>query len=416
MLRKYEVSVCGRRSACLAAPLGALIVFLAATSLTCSVDHGGIEPKQVSGRDAGPSDLLVALPDDASGDAVGPGTPDDGAVAVSGTGGAGTASGAGTGGAGASPPSTGGGGATGGMTGGMDTGGATGMGIGGTAGGGADNETGGAGPGGAATGGTGTGGAATGGPGTGGAAGGGAATGGAATGGRGTGGAATGGAATGGAATGGAASGGAGGAGGMTTGVCNAANCAAGCCSGTVCVNNTTALRCGHGGGICQVCGGCLRCSNTGSCEVDPMSQWTMTAVSATIAPKYPDGSDWDPGQRLGAALPDPFVQFEMPPVPASGNPQPGGVTGDTTTKMDTLSPLWNESILQPGTPVRARDLLAGGKPWLLWVGDEDDKLSADLVCQIMSPMDPTAFAAGGITRKNLGSCVSLSIKLTCQP
>jgi hypothetical protein len=91
-------------------------------------------------------------------------------------------------------------------------------------------------------------------------------------------------------------------------------------------------------------------------------------------------------------------------------------VTGDTTTKMDTLSPVWNESILQPGTSVQARDLLAGGKSWLLSVGDEDDKPDAELVCQITSPMNPAAFAAGGITRTNLDSCLSLSIKLTCQP
>ena len=401
MLRTHEVSVCGCRSAHFSRCLGALTVFLAATSLTCSVDHGGIDPKQVSKRDAGPVDLPVALPDDASGDAIGPGPSADGGVVVSETGGAGTGGGSGTGGMGTSPANTGGAAVTGGTTGEMSTGGATtgGMGSGGTNGGGAGTETGGGGPGGMATGGMAAGG-----------------MGGTATGGTGTGARGTGGATTGGAATGGAASGGVGGGGGMTTSSCNAANCAVGCCAGTVCVTNTTALRCGRGGSACQACGGCQRCSNTGSCDVDPMSRWTMTAVSATIAPKYPDGTDWDMGQKLGAALPDPFVQFEMPPIPRSGNPPPGGVTGDTTTKMDTLSPVWNESILQPGTSVQARDLLAGGKSWLLWVGDEDEKLSADLVCQIMSPMDPAAFAAGGITRTNLDSCLSLSIKLTCQP
>jgi hypothetical protein len=118
----------------------------------------------------------------------------------------------------------------------------------------------------------------------------------------------------------------------------------------------------------------------------------------------------------VGGRLPDPLVQFEMPPLPPSGRPMPGAVIGDTTAKTDTLSPTWNESILQPGTSLRAGDLLAGGKPWVLWVGDDDTQQSADLVCQVMSPMDPAAFVSGTLAETNLDSCLSLTIQLTCQP
>ena len=197
---------------------------------------------------------------------------------------------------------------------------------------------------------------------------------------------------------------------------CGPQNCGNGCCAGTVCVRNPTLQRCGHGGEACELCGACQRCSGMGACEVDPMSQWMITAVSAKIAPKYPDGSDWDPaGEKFGGPLPDPFVEFEMPPLVSGKGPPAGGVVGDTTTKTDTLSPMWNES-LTGGATLRARDLLAGGESWLLWVGDEDNNSLADTVCEITDPMSPTAFAAGGFTRTNLDGCAALTIKLTCQP
>ncbi|MES1165328.1 MAG: hypothetical protein ABUR63_06215 [Verrucomicrobiota bacterium] len=278
-------------------------------------------------------------------------------------------------------------------------------------GGGSGSGTGGAGTGGAGTGGAGTGGAGTGGAGTGGAATGGAATGGAATGGRGTGGAATGGAATGGRGTGGAATGGAN-TGGMGTGgatpFCGPATCANGCCAGTVCVTNLSAQQCGHGGGACALCGGCLRCSTTGTCEVDPMSRWDLTAVSAVINPLFPDGTNWDIGnERLAGPLPDPFAQFEMPV---------DSPLGATTTLVDTLTPAWNEPIVLGGATLRARDLLPGGQSWLLWLGDEDNGALADVMCEISGPLDQSAFISGGFVRTNLQSCRSVTMKLTCRP
>jgi hypothetical protein len=190
---------------------------------------------------------------------------------------------------------------------------------------------------------------------------------------------------------------------------CNQFNCMNGCCAGNVCINNISAQQCGKGGVMCQPCGMCQICSAAGTCDVDPSSQWDITAVSAMLTAvdpnDMPPDTAWDlPGELYGNSLPDPICQFEMPVGTALG------VVGPI---YDTLSPMWNGKI-NGANPVAARDLLAGGKNWQIWVGDLDSPTKAEIACQINAPMDPAAFKAGMLTQTNNRGCVSVTIKLTC--
>jgi hypothetical protein len=210
-----------------------------------------------------------------------------------------------------------------------------------------------------------------------------------------------------------------GGTGGMIVVGCGPSSCASGCCAGTVCVPSPTAAQCGHGGMACQTCDACERCSTAGSCELDPSSHWEMSATSASLNKIDPwdtfPATAWDlPNEQFGGSRPDPFVQLEMP----SNSP-----IGVTATIIDNLTPNWagltpaTGSLLQPaGTTLRAADLLPGGQPWLVWVGDDDGANLGELMCEIDGPIDAAAFKAGGFTRSNVASCLSLSIKLACKP
>jgi hypothetical protein len=213
------------------------------------------------------------------------------------------------------------------------------------------------------------------------------------------------------------------GSGGSPIAGCDAVSCANGCCAGTVCVTSRSAQQCGPGGQACQSCGACQRCSATGACEIDPNSHWAMAAASAVLSAIDPNdvapATAWDlPGEKFGGSRPDPFCQLEMPP--SSG-------VGVTATINDSLTPNWGglttpaAAMLHPaGTTLRAGDLLPGGMPWLIWVGDDDGVVSGqsvgELMCELDGPIDAAAFQAGGFTRTNLGACASVTIKLSCQP
>jgi len=131
-----------------------------------------------------------------------------------------------------------------------------------------------------------------------------------------------------------------------------------------------------------------------------------MFAVSATLAPTYSDGSAWDaPGEPFGGALPDPFADFEMP-VDNS--------LGYTDVLTDTLTPAWNQPVIPATSAVRASDLLPGGQAWDLWVGDEDANHYADVMCELDGPLTLADLQAGGFTRTNVDSCLSVTVRLTC--
>jgi hypothetical protein len=184
----------------------------------------------------------------------------------------------------------------------------------------------------------------------------------------------------------------------------------------------------GAGGAVTTVCtpacGPCERCTAAHTCEVDPASLWDLAAVSASLNPIDPfapaaSPATWDvAGEPIGGPLPDPFCQLEIPSKQ---------LVGRTATITDSLAPNW--SALAPatsaqvnpaGTPLRAGDLMAGGQPWLLWIGDDDVGVEGvtlgEMMCQISGPLTTADFHAGGFTRTNVESCFSATFKLTCRP
>jgi hypothetical protein len=127
---------------------------------------------------------------------------------------------------------------------------------------------------------------------------------------------------------------------------------------------------------------------------------------------------------EIGDILPDPFVELDVL-MPQTTNP----ITpiGHTAVIVDTLVPNWGAltpasaaMLNPPGTPVRASDLMAGGKNWLISVFDDDiDTASGpfgETMCQIKGPLTASDFAIGNFTRTNTASCISITIKLTCHP
>jgi hypothetical protein len=181
----------------------------------------------------------------------------------------------------------------------------------------------------------------------------------------------------------------------------------------------------GAGGatGVCSpACGPCEICTAAGACDVDPNSTWDLAAIAAALNPVDPGNqiapNTWDvPTEPIEGPNPDPFCELDMPP--------PTTVIGQTATIPNTLAPIWsalvgpNPGLLNPPqAPLRAGDLLAGGKPWILFIGDDDAGIlfpSGETMCTINGPLLPSDFRAGGFMRTNIGSCFSASFKLTCR-
>jgi hypothetical protein len=187
---------------------------------------------------------------------------------------------------------------------------------------------------------------------------------------------------------------------------CTPATCPNGCCAADICVASS-ARQCGHAGAACVRCAACQRCAADGLCSVDPASHWALTAGSAVLAPQKTNGTFWDGlTGDVGGVLPDPLVQLEVPL---------GTFIGRTTTMTDTIIPSWNESLQGSEPWLLASALLPGAEPWALSVGDQDSDSNAELMCAI-DTLTAADFSAGGFTRTNVGSCIALTIKLTCQP
>ncbi|HVU50069.1 MAG TPA: hypothetical protein VHL80_05255, partial [Polyangia bacterium] len=213
-----------------------------------------------------------------------------------------------------------------------------------------------------------------------------------------------------------AGAGGNGGAGGAPPPACGPKSCANGCCDPTgKCI--TTARnnqRCGTGGAACAACGGCLLCNAaSGACDVDPSSTWDIVCGSASIKPTQPNGATWDPHTPTSdGTAPDPFCQFEMPANTTNGASSP--------TLRDTFTPMWNYDVTPNGKAIKASDLMSTAKTWRLWIGDDDGCTARGCVgqeiCEIDQPLEASAFTAGQVTRQNLGSCLSVTVKLVCEP
>jgi len=110
--------------------------------------------------------------------------------------------------------------------------------------------------------------------------------------------------------------------------------------------------------------------------------------------------------------LPDPFCEFEMPPgsfVNAKVSP----------TVTDSLSPVWSYDVTPSSQPIEAADLMSTSNTWRLWVGDDDGCNGRGCVgqeiCEINQPVTAAVLKAGQLIAKNIGSCLSLSVKFVCQ-
>jgi hypothetical protein len=374
----------------------------AAVALGCSVDDNGLAETNVKLQrpDGGFGGTIAS-----SGGATGSG----GMIAGGGTTGSGgtsaTGGAPGTGGAGASTgsggtPGTGGtigGGGTTGTGGAPGTGGAIGTGgmpnAGGTTGSGGTPGTGGV----MTTGGTtGTGGA----PGTGGTTGAGGTIG-------------TGGIMATGGTTG---TGGIVGTGGSGPPACGPGNCS-GCCSADgQCIHNTGPRQCGNNGSACVACGGCQMCAN-GACAINPSSQWTIVAQSATVSMTPPGAATWDPSKGdEGGSAPDLFCEYENPFGDVSAT-----TAGVTDTVTDVFTANWDQTITPAGVTVSAQALMVSKPAWRIWVGDEDCinpnncGTLGQIACSYQQSISASALESGQLTISNFQNCVSIQLQLVCQ-
>jgi hypothetical protein len=141
-----------------------------------------------------------------------------------------------------------------------------------------------------------------------------------------------------------------------------------------------------------------MRCSATGTCEVDPASTWTVICSSAVVLPTRTDGvTAWDPPN----GEPDPYCQFQV----NGSNPM------RTATIMNSLTPTWEQSI---GSYTGAV-LLAANPTWRISVNDDDTPMPPQLICSV-SGFAPSDFAAGQVEFRNVQRCTSLQIRLMCGP
>jgi hypothetical protein len=188
-------------------------------------------------------------------------------------------------------------------------------------------------------------------------------------------------------------------------GTCNATTCPTGCCMGNVCRNGRNDQRCGTAGAACAPCPSCYQCSNTGVCGLDPDAVWDVICSSATISASMPSNvnSAWDTDTTGVGTLPDPFCQFTR-----NGDAQMA-----TTTLMNTLAPVWNQSIAP--TNVDLTESFLTSDPWEVTVVDDDFGVTAnDLACSIAPQLTAADFAAGTVALPPTRRCTALTIKLVC--
>src|SRR6185312_6712516 len=206
------------------------------------------------------------------------------------------------------------------------------------------------------------------------------------------------------------------GTGGISPPPCGPGNCS-GCCSSTgQCIHSTSARQCGNNGAACVACGGCQMCGN-GACAINPSSQWTIVAQSATVNMTAPGGGTWDPVKGdEGGPEPDLFCEYENPANDVS--PTTAGVT---FTVNDVFTATWDQTITPQGVTVSAQALMASKPAWRIWVGDEDCVnpnncgTLGQIACSYQQTISADALAAGELTISNFQSCLSIQLQLVCQ-
>ncbi len=159
---------------------------------------------------------------------------------------------------------------------------------------------------------------------------------------------------------------------------CVSTSCAescAGCCENEFCVDPPTAAQCGMGGAACTTCVGSQTCT-AGVCETPASANWNVVMLSADIAPTKPNGSGWD----FFTSLPEVFVRAATP------DGMGDYVVGQSATIPETLTPIWNETILAGVTTEALQTVLA------FYMLDEDDSFDDD-ICYVELTVDPMAMS-----------------------
>jgi hypothetical protein len=154
-------------------------------------------------------------------------------------------------------------------------------------------------------------------------------------------------------------------------------------------------------------CGPCHVCSPLGTCEIDPLSNWNITCVSAVVSPTKANGQAWDAfGEPRGGPGPDPFCQFQT-----NKDTLDQAHDGVSATIDDTTMPTWNDLVTP--VPVLAKTLLSASAYWMLWIGD-DDGATAEPICHIYPPLSANALESGHAQFANIEYCSSVTLKLDC--
>lgn len=194
---------------------------------------------------------------------------------------------------------------------------------------------------------------------------------------------------------------------GGTTNTCNPSTCPNGCCMGTACLTNRNDQHCGTASVACASCAACYQCSDVGVCELDPSANWDIICSSATIVPTKPLNVPWDVATPGISPLPDPYCQFTLD----------GASLARTTTLLNTLTPMWNQSITPTSMDITEDILVSQAGRWQVGVVDEDlGVMPADPVCAAVPRLTPANFAAGMVALPATPNCTSLTIQLVCVP
>ena len=117
------------------------------------------------------------------------------------------------------------------------------------------------------------------------------------------------------------------------------------------------------------------------TCELDPASTWDLAAISAAVSPmiptcRPPDSTNWDPPSgEIGGVLPDPFVELDfLTTRDHSDRSHRHRSSTRCCPNWGALVPATLALLNPPGSPMRASDLMAGGKNWQISVFDDDDR------------------------------------------
>jgi hypothetical protein len=177
--------------------------------------------------------------------------------------------------------------------------------------------------------------------------------------------------------------------------------CKLGCCTSKgQCIAYTSQDKstCGNSGSLCAGCGTGKNCLN-GACVNDPV--WDIYAVSAVVAAKKPDGSDWDGWPQ--SALPDPYAGFCIS-TGTSCSPY------TSSTINNTLTPYWNEKVAS----WKETELITSGLQ--IFIIDSDNLATwNDQICNGKLPLTSADLAAGTATIKTCGSATNFQLKFVKQ-